>query len=230
MVKLVGKKTQTDAENEFVVPALYKNLRQHPLFRNDVFVKILKEAEHKRIVPGRTRAAREWFRNKAKEAMTSSLTFQIQSSPSRKRKGVAIGNMYFAAYDPKMKETLPYYDKFPILIPIEMYGDGFLSMNLHYIPLNLRAKLFDALHTVLTDKRYDEQTQMQISYQILRNAAKFKYFRPCIKRYLYNHFMTPFFRIEAYEWDSAMFMNWANWAKASQARVWANSSNMISRR
>ena len=37
-------------------------------------------------------------------------------------------NMFF--YDPKFKKTLPYYDSFPLVLPLENYPDGFLRYQL----------------------------------------------------------------------------------------------------
>ena len=45
----------------------------------------------------------------------------------------------------KHKETLPFYDSFPLVIIIGKAKGGFLGMNLHYLPPTLRAKFLDAL-------------------------------------------------------------------------------------
>ena len=49
--------------------------------------------------------------------------------------------MFF--YDPKFKKTLPYYDTFPLVLPLETYNDGFLGINMHYLPIPLRVNLLD---------------------------------------------------------------------------------------
>ena len=50
-------------------------------------------------------------------------------------------NMFF--YDPKMKKKLPYYDRFPLILPIEQYSDGFLGINFHYLSMPIRIRLLD---------------------------------------------------------------------------------------
>ena len=40
-------------------------------------------------------------------------------------------NMFF--YDPKYKKTLPYYDTFPLVLPIERIPGGFAGINFHYL-------------------------------------------------------------------------------------------------
>ena len=44
------------------------------------------------------------------------------------------GGMFLFFYNPKLKDKLPYYDRFPLVIPLERYADGFLGINLHYLP------------------------------------------------------------------------------------------------
>ena len=43
------------------------------------------------------------------------------------------GRMSMFIYDPKLKDKLPYYDTFPLVLPIETYSNGFLGINLHYL-------------------------------------------------------------------------------------------------
>ena len=56
-----------------------------------------------------------------------------------------MGKMYMFFYDPKHKATLPYYDRFPLVIPIERYPDGFLGLNMHYLAPKLRLSLLEGL-------------------------------------------------------------------------------------
>ena len=59
-------------------------------------------------------------------------------------------NMFF--YDPKHKDTLPYYDRFPLSVIIGPAKGGFYGLNLHYLPPVLRAKMLDALMDIATIK------------------------------------------------------------------------------
>ena len=45
-----------------------------------------------------------------------------------------LGHMYMYEYDAKLKDKLPYFDRFPVVIIIERYETGFLGINFHYIP------------------------------------------------------------------------------------------------
>ena len=117
---------------------------------------------------------------------------------------VRIGRMYLYVYDPKTKETLPVYDISPLVIPIKMYGSGFLGINLHYLPPQLRIMLLNKLDQF--SKGSGEQKRLQLSYALLRAASKLKEVKPCIKRYLYSHTKTQFVFIPPDEWNSAAFL------------------------
>ena len=75
----------------------------------------------------RTAAARTWLRSKVKD-LTPSKTALMRDQERLRNKSM-IGRMYFYFYDPKTKDKLPYYDRFPLVIPIERYNDGFLGLN-----------------------------------------------------------------------------------------------------
>ena len=52
-------------------------------------------------------------------------------------------------YGPKHAKKLPYYDTFPLVLPLERYSDGFLGMNFHYLPIPLRMRLLDRMFDFL---------------------------------------------------------------------------------
>ena len=180
-------------------------------------------------VPARTKAARTWFRDAASQASgdfrPSSLVRQF--SEKRRVSRPEPGYMYSFKYDPKHKKTLPYYDVFPLVFAAEFYSDGFLGISFHYLPLPLRAKLMDALYTISSDKRYDDETKILLSYDILKSASKFKMFAPTVKRYLYSYVRTPFLEINAVEWDMALFLPIESFKKASAQEVWKDSRGKI---
>jgi len=136
------------------------------------------------------------------------------------------GRLYFVHYDPKHKKTLPYYDTFPLIIPLERYKDGILGLNLHYLPPILRAKLLDALYETMSNDKFDENTKMKINYGIVKSIAKHSYFKPCIKRYLGNHFRSRFIKVPADNWTAAVFLPVESFEKQSKGKVWSDSRKM----
>jgi hypothetical protein len=174
----------------------------------------------------RSTEARAWLQNKARQ-LGQVNRIGIVNDPVRTTGGAAIGKMFFFFYDPKLKLTLPYYDKFPLVLPIELYSDGFLGLNFHYLPINLRIVLLDKLYDLTNNDKFDNSTRIQASYQILSSASRYKEFKPCLKRYLAPHIASRMVEIEAQEWETAIFLNVQNFAKASAQQVWADSREQI---
>jgi hypothetical protein len=138
-----------------------------------------------------------------------------------------IGDMYMFYYDPKHKETLPYYDRFPLVFPIKKAEGGFLGLNMHYLPLPLRARLMDALYDLSLNQRYDETTRLRLNYDVLNSAAKFRLFKPCIKHYLMDHMDSRFWYVYPSEWDIALFLPLERFKKANKRKVQNDSRRMI---
>ena len=185
------------------------------------FERILKKGAVE--APDREISSRTWYRDIARRT-TANPDILIRSDRSRFRIKPEMGNMYIFNYSPKSKETIPYYDRFPLVIPIDtsrkvgkMIGTDFLGINLHYLPLKIRARLFDALYT--TVDLDDPERTFRINYQILKNAHKYRFFRPCIKKYILNHVKSRFFEITPDEWDIALFLPLERFVKATKARV-----------
>lgn len=166
---------------------------------------------------------REWFREKAQEVRNVRVESIIRKNPTFNRTQIRPGFMYLFQYDPKMKEELPYYDRFPLVFPFHAEGDGFLGMNLHYIPHIYRAKLMDNLYGLLNNSKYDETTKIRASYELLNSAARYKYFKPCVKKYLNSHVQSKFLLIPANEWDIALFLPLERFAKKSKTQVHRDS-------
>lgn len=171
---------------------------------------------------------RDWYRDQALQVTKQQLGNRSQFIyAGDTRKEPIIGKMMFYNYDPKHKKTLPYYDTFPLVYPLEIYSDGFLGINLHYLPPVYRARLMDALYDTLNNQRYDSRSKLNINYKILNAASKMKYFKPCIKRYLSSHIRTPLLEVDVKDWDWALFLPLANFKKASERKVWDDSIRSI---
>lgn len=170
--------------------------------------------------------ARNWLRQKAAEVRNVSPKVTIQQGPILTSR-VVTGSMYLFAYDPKTKEDLPYYDRFPLVFPFRRVSDGFYGINMHYLPPLLRAKLMDALYDTANNNKMDETTRLRINYRILQSAAKFRYFEPCVKHYLNNHVKSRFLRVDPTQWDVALFLPLERFAKANKLKVYADSKKKI---
>ncbi len=154
----------------------------------------------------RSDAARSWLFGKIKQLKIPTNRSNLLNDASRVSPMAFVGRMYFYNYDPKYKEVLPVYDKFPLVIPMETYSDGFLGLNLHYLDPYSRLALLDRLHDFINNDKYDETTRFRLSYRLLSSSRRFKLIEPCIKRYLYQHIMSPIIYIEPSQWETAIFL------------------------
>jgi len=197
---------------------------------SNLFQKIGYEAFRAGITP-RTAESREWFRGKIKTIKNINRNTLMKEEPIALKSRQVMGSMYMFFYDPKHKDTLPYYDSFPLVIVLKPAEGGFLGLNLHYLPPVLRAKFLDALLDVTNNKRYDESTKFKLTYNALQRVAKMKYFKPCIKHYLTDHVRSRFAMVQAPEWEIAVFLPTADFNSRGKTyninKVYADSRNMI---
>ena len=187
-----------------------------------VFDEILAKGIRSGQIPARTQQSRDWFRTTARKTKVTPESV-IRSERTRYKNRVSMGKMYLFNYDPKHKATLPYYDRYPLIFPVQPADGGFYGINMHYLPHVLRARLMDALYSLSSNKRYDEKTRLKLSYNILNSVTKYKAFKPTFKRYLTNHVRSRFIEISSAEWDIALMMPLQKFAKASAGEVWRDS-------
>jgi len=189
---------------------------------SNLFQKLELEAFRKGITP-RTQESRDWFRRRVQRLTRVNRESLMREDEINKVSSPLLGSMMMFFYDPKWKDKLPYYDTFPLVIPVERAEGGFRGLNLHYLPPILRAKFLDSLLDIVNNKKYDESTRFTLTYRLLRGAAKFRYFQPCFKHYLLEHVKSRFAQVSAPEWEIVTFMPTASWKKSSAGKVYSDS-------
>ena len=163
-----------------------------------------------------------WFRNKIKEFGTPTQTQLIRDGKVTSRPNFGRLNMF--VYDPKMKKELPYYDTFPLVLPLENYSDGFLGINLHYLPIPLRIRLLDRLNDFSNNVKFDESTVLNVSYD---DVKKLQFVKPTIHKYLSGYVRSRFRRIDADEFVIATLLPVQRFKKATASQVYSDSRRMI---
>lgn len=184
-------------------------------------------------IPGRTQDAREWFRQRATEITRAQAdpSKLLKADASRFRSNIIRnGDMFMFRYDAKHKDTLPYYDQFPLVFPIKRVAGGFLGINMHYLPHTFRAILMDRLYVFATNDKYDDSTRLKINYDILNNAARLKYFRPTVKMYLKERMRSRLLYVYPSEWDIALFLPSERFKGAKKEKVHRDSRRLIKER
>ena len=171
---------------------------------------------------GRPRST-AWYKDKIKEFGMPGAQQLIRDGKRNNKPFYGKLNMFF--YDPKFKKQLPYYDTFPLVLPLERYNDGFLGINFHYLPIPLRIKLLDRLVDYTNSGNFEETTtRMMVDYSKLK---RIKLIKPTIHKYLAGQTKTQFRRIDADEWTIAVLLPVQRFKKAAAKEVWADSRGMI---
>jgi hypothetical protein len=126
---------------------------------------------------------------------------------------IEIGKMYLFKYDAKTKAKLPYWDEFPLMIPIGYFDGGFMGINFHYLPTDARVNFLNALMNLSIDDKYDEDEKLDISYDILRSYGTLfsALYTDCIKKYLYSHVRSRFNYVSPKDWGHVAAMPFERW-------------------
>jgi len=164
----------------------------------------------------------QWYKDKIKEFGKPGAMDLIRDGKRANTPFYGRLNMFF--YDPKYKKTLPYYDTFPLVLPLEFYSDGFLGINFHYLPIPLRIKLLDGLVDYSNNNNFDYSTRLVVDYSKLKGLNIIK---PTLHRYLAGQTKSQFRRIDADEFTVAALLPVQRFKKASAAEVWKDSRSMI---
>lgn len=175
----------------------------------------------------------KWFNQYIRQNIHSSqIPIEVLSKNKKLRLApkLKLGRMYFFAYDAKHKDTLPYWDAAPLVIPIGETKTSILGLNLHYLPIPYRAKLLDALLELLNNTKMDETTKLRVTYQTLQAASKYRYFKPCIKEYLKSNFASRFIEVPVEHWEMAIFLPVADFQNASKETVYRDSLRIIGKK
>lgn len=193
-----------------------------------IFQKISQEGKAEGLEPGSIES-RDWFRERARD-VTQVRTERLMKNTTRlypRITSIDIGRMYMYFYDPKHKETLPYYDRFPLIFVMDITKDGFYGLNLHYLPPLFRARLMDALYSIERNDNQRDSKKLRMNYNLLKSAAKFRYFKPCVKRYLNAYVRSRFLYVPAEEWDIALMLPTERFKKSRKQKVWRESRSNI---
>ena len=190
---------------------------------NEGLLDKLKTAIKTSTAGAKARAAGDWFREKVRQAGASARMQAVTPNQLLRRQpddNILLGKMFFYKYDPKFAKKLPYWDMYPLVFPFERAPGGFYGLNLHYIPPRDRAVLMDNLNQYASNNKYDKTTRLELSYRLLKRYGRAV---PCVKRYLGDRIVSQTVRIDADEWEIAIFLPVERFQKASKGEVWADS-------
>lgn len=195
------------------------------------------DLEKELLKPGSTRrrekAATDWWIETMKRTHRASYDQQSKKYSVRPqdwmktRRGIVRppiqGQMFCYWYDAKWKNELPYWDRFPIVLIIEMYDDGWLGLNLHYLPPFYRARLLGLIMGTMMSVKLSREAKARVTYDLIQSAAKWNVAKPCIKRYLRQHIVGKIVRVPPDEWEHTVMLPMDTWVGAARQQVWLES-------
>lgn len=171
--------------------------------------------------------ARNWFSTQTSNVKRVEPRTVVQKSRDSLTNHLTVGRMYLFIYDAKTKDTLPYFDKFPLIFPFRKVDNGFYGINMHYLPYLFRARLMDALYETLNNNKMNETTKLKINYNLLNSSVKYRFFKPCVKHYLNNYVKSRFLYVDPNQWEVALFLPLERFQGATKLQVWKDSISKI---
>lgn len=173
--------------------------------------------------------SRAWFEQQVLIMTRQALTPPkvLNGNPDQLVSSIRPGSLYMFVYDPKTKAELPYYDRFPLVFPFRKTPDGFIGLNMHYLPYPLRIQLLDSLLIFANNKRFDDTTKLKYSWAAIDGASKYAAAKPCVKQYLMGHVRTQFRQVESSNWATAMLLPVERFVGASKQEIWTDSRRII---
>jgi len=151
---------------------------------------------------------------------------QVTDDESRFTLDPEYGTLYHFKYRATTKD-LPYYDRFPLSFIIRRNATSFYGLNMHYLHYPYRAVLMEQLYSLQNNTGIDKDKRLILTYRTLNKSARFKFFRPCIKHYLFRNMKSPFMKIDYSEWNMALFLPTENFVKVGKKEVWEDSIRII---
>lgn len=193
---------------------------------SSLFSKIQSDAERAGILP-RTKQSRDWFMRKIQGISSVSPSKILNDDSLQTHRTPLIGRMFMFLYDPKYKETLPYYDRFPLILMVGPAKKGFYGLNLHYLPPRQRAVFFDRLMDHMNNTKLDETTRFRLSYDMLNSTAKLRAYAPCFKHYLYKHISSKAVEVLPKEWEIALFLPTDSFVGQKNTSIWQKTRTLV---
>lgn len=181
-----------------------------------------------RVQAGDQQRSVTWYQNQARKlrGLDNKMDRMLNSGPELTTQ-LLPGRLYLFHYDPKHKDTLPFYDTLPLVLPFRTVPGGFLGLNLHYLPYMIRFKLMEALLDLVTDVE-DPNSRARASWKLLNSSARFRGVEVSVKHYLTAQVQSRFLQIPPEQWLSAAMMPIERFEGQSKDVVWRDSRRRLS--
>lgn len=158
-----------------------------------------------------------WFRHQVARMHSMDIRADalLTGKDKKLRSLMSPGNMYLYKYDPKTKEDLPHWDRYPLIIPFRVKGRHFWGLNVHYLHPATRAILLERLMQFK-----NPNDKLMFTWNMVKNGKRFPGVNRAVKQYLFNHVRSRFLEIEKDDWPIAIFLPVEGFVGATKSEVW----------
>ena len=159
-----------------------------------------------------------WFRQQIRDIKKNRFNkyqFIINGRQDTVRR-LEVGKLYFFEYvakyggmgsDIPVSQQLPVWDRYPLVLPFTTAPNGFIGINLHYLPIRARAWLLDKLLGTANVPA----NKLRINWQILSGLSRIDIGQYATHRYLLNHITSPFRLVRIDDYANAIMLPFAGW-------------------
>lgn len=184
----------------------------------------LRDMVHKKAAKDDVKRSWQWYQSNVRNA-SANMSAQkfLGDNIAHQSSKISVGSMIQYFYDPKGKKELPYYDKFPLVLPFSADATHFTGLNLHYISPLHRAVLLDKLMQYVSDDTLTPQSKFNFTWNMLKSASGLPEIKHCVKQYLFGHVKSNYIVIPPVEWKFVCWLPLERFSGATNEQVWSAS-------
>jgi hypothetical protein len=160
-----------------------------------------------------------WFKNKLKNYKINESEI-LRGELGKRRQKPSVGGMYFFRYQAKYDKELPYWDAFPLTIVFNEDAQHVWGINLHYLTPEARVVVFKRIMDIAGNKTISDAKKIKVTWEMLNSMAHVKWIQHAVKCYLKSNLRSMPVEVRPEEYSASVFLNVANFQKASQEFVW----------
>lgn len=145
---------------------------------------------------------------------------------AKKSSAVKVGKMYTFAYEPIGQDRLPYWDRFPLVIVLEIRKHTIVGINVHYIPMKDRIKIFKKLLNSASTAGLSSRSKLNDAFSDIKKVNRYNYM---VKQYHGSGVRSNIYEIPGNEWGQAVTLPYSNFVigEGDQSRMGPTTKDML---
>ena len=192
-----------------------------------IFDTIRGMAEDAGVYSQNYRRGLRWFRNTIDVQLKGTNRGEANklfADSARVTKQILPGHFYMFYYpEPKHKDRLKYYDRFPLFLCIGKTDKHLLGLNLHYYPPKMRTLLFLDLLQYRNTTNIEDNTRLFVNYNRMKRDPRLREMDLSIKKYLRSKIRSRIIHIKGPEWPIALYLPFERFRHIGRQQVWAET-------